>query len=53
MKRMFQWAMAAAEQREWWEIASLADDQMEWTALRKRPDGTTFVQGTKWKKVNS
>ncbi len=43
----------AAEQREWWEIASLADGQMEWTALRKRPDGTTFVQGTKWKKVNS
>lgn len=42
----------AAEQREWWEIASLADGQMEWTALRKRPDGTTFVQGTKWKKVN-
>ena len=41
----------AVEQREWWEIASLADGQMEWTALRKRPDGTTFVQGTKWKKV--
>ena len=41
----------AAEQREWWEIASLADGQMEWTALRKRPDGTTFVQGTKWKRI--
>ena len=35
------------------DYASLADGQMEWTALRKRPDGTTFVQGTKWKKVNS
>ena len=41
----------AAEQREWWEIVSLAGGEMQWTALRKRADGTTFVQGTKWKKV--
>ena len=41
----------AAEQREWWEIASIADDQMEWTALRQNADGSTFVQGTRWKKI--
>ncbi len=42
----------AAEQREWWEIASIDGDQMTWTALRKNTDGTTTTQqGVKWKKV--
>ena len=41
----------AAEQREWWEIAELSGNEMRWTALRQNADGTTFVQGTKWKKV--
>ena len=41
----------ATEQREWWEIASIADGQMEWTALRQRTDGTTFQQAVTWTKV--
>jgi hypothetical protein len=40
------------ELREWWEIASLANGQMQWTALRQNADGTTFQQGVKWVKVN-
>ena len=39
------------ELREWWEIASLADGQMQWTALRQNTDGTTAQQGVTWKKV--
>ena len=39
------------EQREWWEIDEISDDEMKWTALRKNDDGTTFEQKTKWKKV--
>jgi len=39
------------ELREWWEIASIADGQMVWTALRKNTDGSTAQQGMKWKKV--
>ena len=39
------------EQREWWEIDEISDDEMQWTALRKNDDGTTFEQKTKWKKV--
>ena len=38
--------------REWWEIASLTNGQMQWTALRQNPDGTTVQQGMKWVKVN-
>ena len=37
-----------AELREWWEIASLADGRMQWTALRQQPDGSTFQQGVAW-----
>ena len=40
------------ELREWWEIASLANGQMQWTALRQNADGTTAQQGMKWVKVN-
>jgi hypothetical protein len=39
------------ELREWWEIASISEDQMVWTALRQNSDGTTVQQGAKWKKV--
>ena len=39
------------ELREWWEIASIADGQMTWTALRGNADGTTVQQTMKWKKV--
>jgi len=40
------------ELREWWEIASLADGQMQWTALRQNADGTTAQQGMTWKKID-
>ena len=39
------------ELREWWEIASIADGQMEWTALRQNADGTTVKQTMTWKKI--
>ena len=39
------------ELREWWEIASIADGQMTWTALRANTDGTTVQQGMKWKRI--
>ena len=31
------------EHREWWEIASIENGVMKWTALRQRPDGTTYT----------
>lgn len=40
-----------AELREWWEIASIADCQMEWTALRQNADGTTVQQTMTWKRI--
>ena len=39
------------ELREWWEIASIANGEMQWTALRQNEDGTTVQQGMKWVKV--
>ena len=39
------------ELREWWEIASIADGQMTWTALRQNTDGSTAQQGVKWKRI--
>jgi len=41
-----------AEQREWWEIASINGDDMVWTALRQNDDGTTFQQEVRWKRVD-
>ena len=40
------------ELREWWEIASINGNEMQWTALRQNADGTTAQQGMKWVKVN-
>ena len=40
------------ELREWWEIASLADGEMQWTALRQNADGSTAQQGMTWKKID-
>ena len=40
------------ELREWWEIASLANGEMQWTALRQNEDGTTVEQGMRWTKVS-
>ena len=40
------------ELREWWEVASISGDQMQWTALRHKTDGTSFQQTMKWKKID-
>ena len=40
------------ELREWWEIESLSGDQMVWTALRQKEDGSTFQQKMTWKKID-
>ena len=31
------------EKREWWEIASIENGVMNWTAFRQREDGTTYT----------
>lgn len=31
------------ENREWWEIESIKDGVMKWTALRQKEDGTTYT----------
>ena len=35
------------ELREWWEIYTLGEGWMVWTALRQKEDGTTFQQNIK------
>ena len=43
------WQAAGEEMSyEWWEIASVEEGQMRWTALRQNADGTTFQQGVSW-----
>lgn len=37
------WINNSTEYREWWEIASIENNVMNWTALRKRADGTTYT----------
>ena len=39
------------ELREWWEIESLSGNEMVWTALRQKEDGSTFQQKMTWKRV--
>ena len=41
----------AAENREWWEIESIKDGVMKWTALRQREDGTTYTATFQMSKV--
>ena len=36
---------------EWWEISSVNGNDMRWTALRQKTDGTTFEQDVRWTKV--
>lgn len=36
---------------EYWEIESIDDNGMKWSALRQLPDGLRYRQGVKWKKV--
>jgi len=37
------WVNSGTEYREWWEIASIENNVMSWTALRERADGTTYT----------
>ncbi len=39
------------EHREWWEIAGIENGVMNWTALRQRPDGTTYTATFQMTKV--
>ena len=39
------------ENREWWEIASIVDGVMNWTALRQQDDGTTYTATFQMTKV--
>ncbi len=45
------WINNGAEYREWWEIASIEDNVMSWTALRKKADGTTYTASFSMVKV--
>lgn len=40
------------ENRESWEIASIENDVMNWTALRRNADGTTYTATFSMKRVN-
>jgi archaellum component FlaG (FlaF/FlaG flagellin family) len=44
------WIDQGQENREWWEI-TIAEGRMNWTALRKNPDGTTFTATFEMTKV--
>ena len=46
------WVIDGTENREWWEIESIADGVMNWTALRQREDGTTYTATFQMTKVN-
>lgn len=46
------WVIDGTVNREWWEIASIADGVMNWTALRQREDGTTYTATFQMTKVN-
>ncbi len=39
------------EQREWWEIESIQDGVMKWTALCSNADGTTYTEILEMHKV--
>ena len=46
------WQAAGEEMSyEWWEIATVTDGQMQWTALRQNVDGSTFQQGVHWQRA--
>lgn len=36
---------------EYWEIESIDDNGMKWSALRQLPDGLRYLQGVRWKKI--
>jgi hypothetical protein len=45
------WINAGTEYREWWEIESIEDGMMKWTAMRQNADGTTFTSTFEMTKV--
>ena len=45
------WIDNEQDNREWWEIASIKDGVMKWTALRQKEDGTTYTATFEMKKV--
>ena len=45
------WINNGVEYRERWEIASIENNVMSWTALRKRDDGTTYTASFSMTKV--
>ena len=48
----FRWQYAGgAELREWWEIESIKDGVMKWTALRQHEDGSTYTATFEMTKV--
>lgn len=47
------WKEAGQDMRfEVWDIDNVDDGNMQWSAWRKDGDGTTYLQGVKWQKVN-
>jgi len=47
----WQKAEDSEELREWWEIESIKNGKMKWTALRMREDGTTYTATFEMTKV--
>ena len=45
------WINAGTELREWWEIESIENGVMKWTALRQKEDGTTYTANFEMTKV--
>lgn len=45
------WVIDGTEYREWWEIASIANGVMKWTALRQNEDDTTYTATFQMEKV--
>ena len=46
------WINNGAEYREWWDVASIENNVMSWTALRKKADGTTYTASFSMVKMN-
>lgn len=42
----------SVENREWWEVEGIENGVMKWTALRQKPDGTTYTATFQMTKVN-
>ena len=45
------WVIDGQEYSEWWEVESIKDGVMKWTALREKEDGTTYTASFEMKKV--